>query len=106
MFVICINKHSFEIMKKKQNYFFAIPITPLDFFLWGYVKDMVYADAPQSIQELKEKIRSVIDKIEPQMCKNVMGNFMKRAWSCKRSHGGHMNDIVSNLQLLNEIKIK
>ena len=43
-------------------------LTPLDFFLWGYAKDKVYADPPQSIQELKEKIRAVIDEIEPQMC--------------------------------------
>ena len=69
-------------------------LTPLDFFLWGYVKDKVYADAPQSIQELKEKIRAVIDEIVPQMCENVVENFIKRAWSCKRSCGGHMNDIV------------
>ena len=39
-------------------------LTPLDFFLWGYVKDKVYGDAPQSIQELKEKIRTVIVKIK------------------------------------------
>ena len=36
---------------------------------------------PQSIQELKEKIRAVIDEIKPQMCENVMENFIKRAWS-------------------------
>ena len=29
-------------------------LTPLDFFLWDYVKDKVYADAPESIQELRE----------------------------------------------------
>ena len=56
------------------------------------MKDKLYADAPQSIQELKEKIRSVIDEIEPQMCENVMVNFIKRAWSCKRSCGGRMNE--------------
>ena len=39
-------------------------MTPIDFFLSGYVKDKVYADAPQSIQELKEKIRVVSEKIE------------------------------------------
>ena len=58
------------------------------------MKDEVHADAPQSIQELKEKIRVVINEIEPQMCENVMENFMRRAWSCKRSRGGHMNDII------------
>ena len=62
-----------------------------EFFLWGYVKDKVYADAPQSIQEIKEEIHAVIDELEPQMCKSVMENFIKRAWSCKRSRGGHMN---------------
>ena len=58
------------------------------------MKDKVYADAPQSIQELKEKIRAVIDEIELQLCENVMENFIKREWSYKRSRGGHMNDIV------------
>ena len=57
----------------------ACDFTPLEFFLWGYVKDKVYADAPQSTQELKEKIRAVIDEIEPQMCENVMENFIKGA---------------------------
>ena len=69
-------------------------LTPLDFFLGGHVKDKVYADVPQSIHEVKEKISAVLDEIEPQMCENVMENFIKRVWSCKRSLGGHMNDIV------------
>ena len=67
-------------------------LTPLDFFLWGHVKDKVYTvytDAPLSIHELKEKISAAIDEIEPQMCENVMKNFIERAWSCKRSRGGH-----------------
>ena len=49
-------------------------LTSLDSFLWGYVKDKVYADAAQFIQELKEKICDVIDEIEPQMCENLMEN--------------------------------
>ena len=57
-------------------------------FIWCYVKGKVYADAPQSIQELKEKIRAFIGEIEPQMCENVMKNCIKR------SRGGYMNDIV------------
>ena len=42
-------------------------LTPLDFFSLGVVKDKVYADAPQPIQELKEKIHAVIYEIERQM---------------------------------------
>ena len=58
------------------------------------MKDKVFADAPQSIQELKEKIRTVIDETKPQMCKTEMENLIKRAWSCERSRGDHMNDNV------------
>ena len=58
------------------------------------MKDKVYAGAPLSIQDLKEKICANIDETEPQMCENVMENFIKRAWSWKRSCGGHINDIV------------
>ena len=38
-------------------------IFTLDFFLWGYMKHEAYADALQLIQELKEKIRDIIDEI-------------------------------------------
>ena len=85
------------MISRKRNYNWqpiSWDLTPLDIFLWSYVKDKVYADAPQSIQELKEKIRAVIDEIEPQICGNVMGNFVRSAWSCKHNRGGHMNDIV------------
>ncbi len=69
-------------------------LIPLDYFLWGHVKDKVYANAPQSIQDLKDGIREVIEDIQPQMCELVMENFMKRIWCCKRSRGGHLADIV------------
>ena len=63
-------------------------------FSLDHVKDKVNVDAPRSIQKLKKKICVVIDEIKPQMCENVMENFIKRAWSCKRSRGDHVNDIV------------
>ena len=95
------NQHFFSYIKKMMyrngNYNWpprSCNLTLLDFFLWGYLRNKVYADAPQSIQKLKENIRVAIDEIEPQMCENVMGNFMKRAWSRKRSRGDHINDIV------------
>ena len=38
-------------------------LTPLDFFLWGHVKDKVYANNPQTIAELKTNIRHAIGVI-------------------------------------------
>ena len=71
------------------------------------MENKVYADALQSIQEFNEKIRAVINEIEPQMCENVMENFIKRTWSCKHSRGGDMNDIVlqkTHVFLINQNK--
>ncbi|GFU30784.1 QLQ domain-containing protein [Trichonephila clavipes] len=41
--------------------------TPLDYFLWGYVKSLVYADKPQTLDHLEDNIRRVIVDIRPQM---------------------------------------
>ncbi|GFV97220.1 hypothetical protein TNCV_161891 [Trichonephila clavipes] len=36
---------------------------PLDYFLWGYVKSLVYADKPQTLDHLEDNIRRVIADI-------------------------------------------
>ncbi|GFX96896.1 putative DD41D transposase [Trichonephila clavipes] len=42
-------------------------LTPLDYFLWGYVKSLVYADKRQTLVHLEDNIRRVIANIRPQM---------------------------------------
>ncbi|GFU33175.1 uncharacterized protein TNCV_4156841 [Trichonephila clavipes] len=41
-------------------------LTPLDHFLWGYIKSLVYADKPQTLDHLEDNIRRVIADIRPQ----------------------------------------
>ncbi|EFN82647.1 hypothetical protein EAI_09010, partial [Harpegnathos saltator] len=65
-------------------------LTPLDFFLWGFLKGKVYANDPQTIPELKEEIRRTINEISPQLCQNVIENFVKRMNVCKQDRGGHL----------------
>ncbi|GFV90224.1 uncharacterized protein TNCV_4379391 [Trichonephila clavipes] len=50
-------------------------LTPLDYFLWGYVKSLVYADKPQTHDHLKDNIRRVIADIRPQMLEKVIENW-------------------------------
>ncbi|GFV49773.1 putative DD41D transposase [Trichonephila clavipes] len=42
-------------------------LTPLDYFLWGYVKSLVYADKPQTLDHLEYNICRVIADIRSQM---------------------------------------
>jgi hypothetical protein len=46
-------------------------ITPLDFFLWGYVTDIVYKTPVTSLDELKLRIVAAIETITPQMLENT-----------------------------------
>ena len=38
-------------------------LTPLDYYLWGAVKDKYYADKPESLDALKDNIREAIGEI-------------------------------------------
>ncbi|GFY34411.1 putative DD41D transposase [Trichonephila clavipes] len=42
-------------------------LTPLDYFLWIYVKSLFYANKPKTLDHLEENIRRVIADIRPQM---------------------------------------
>ncbi|GFX00795.1 DUF4817 domain-containing protein [Trichonephila clavipes] len=53
-------------------------LTPLDYFLWGYVKSLVYADKPQTLDYFEDNIRRVIDDIRPQMLEKVIENWTSR----------------------------
>ncbi|GFU91436.1 transposable element Tc3 transposase [Trichonephila clavipes] len=53
-------------------------LTPLDYFLWGYVKSLVYADKPQTLDHLENNIRLVIADIRPQMLEKVIENWTSR----------------------------
>ncbi|GFV66183.1 uncharacterized protein TNCV_2901091 [Trichonephila clavipes] len=35
-------------------------LTPLDYFLWSYVKSLAYADKPQTLDHLEDNIHRVI----------------------------------------------
>ncbi|CAH1962018.1 unnamed protein product [Acanthoscelides obtectus] len=60
-------------------------LTPLDLFLWGYLKSKVYVNKPATLQELKNNIIAEINAIEPTMLQNVIENFDHRVDVCKSS---------------------
>ncbi|GFV41694.1 putative DD41D transposase [Trichonephila clavipes] len=42
-------------------------LTPLDYFLWGYLKSLVYADKPQTLDHLEDNVHRVIADTRRQM---------------------------------------
>ncbi|GFT21718.1 transposable element Tc3 transposase [Trichonephila clavipes] len=64
-------------------------LTPLDYFPWGYVKSLVYADKPQTLDHLEDNIRRVIADIQPQMLEKVIENWTSRLDYIRASRGSH-----------------
>ncbi|GFW50989.1 putative transposable element [Trichonephila clavipes] len=69
-------------------------LTPLDYFLWGYVKSLVYADKLQTPDHLEDNIRRVIADIRPQMLEKVIENWTSRLDYIRASRGSHMPEIM------------
>ncbi|GFX02520.1 DUF4817 domain-containing protein [Trichonephila clavipes] len=69
-------------------------VTPLDYFLWGYVKSLVYADKPQTLDHLEDNIRRVIADIRPQMLEKVIENWTSRLDYIRASRGSPMPEII------------
>ncbi|GFS73560.1 uncharacterized protein TNCV_3742541 [Trichonephila clavipes] len=76
-------------------------LKPLDYFLWGYLKLLVYADKPQTLNHLKDNIRRVIADIRPQMLGKVIENWTSRLDYIQASHGSHMPEIIFRIKKKN-----
>ena len=57
---------------------------PLDYYLWGAVKDKCYADKLVTIDALKDNIREAIGEIQLHTIDNVLKNLDRL---CRLLHG-------------------
>ncbi len=64
-------------------------LTPLDFFLWGHLKNKIFATPPASIEELKWRIALEIQNITQKTLRKVFQNMMRYTVTCKNLDGVH-----------------
>ena len=69
-------------------------LTPLDYFLWGFVKGKVYyPPLANSTEELKERIRLAVTLVTPQVLKKVWGNMARRLQKTIDVKGRHFENL-------------
>ena len=68
-------------------------LTPLDFFVWGYVKTLVYETAPQNINDLQERICNACATVTPAMLRSVRTELHRRLQLCIDVGGGHIEHL-------------
>lgn len=69
-------------------------LNPCDYFLWGFMKDKVYAKQPKDLKELQKSIDLAAKSITAEMRQNVINGFLRRLECLTQSDGGHFENIT------------
>ena len=69
-------------------------MTPLEYYLWGSVKNKCYADKSETIDALKDNIHEAIGEIQLHTIDNMLKNWIDRVGYCMASRGSHLNEII------------
>ncbi|GBM66026.1 hypothetical protein AVEN_39583-1 [Araneus ventricosus] len=64
-------------------------LNPLDFFLWGYIKQRVYATPPPTLQELRNRTTDACASVSSAMLYNVKREVQSRVQMCIVAEGHH-----------------
>ncbi|GBN36800.1 hypothetical protein AVEN_99632-1 [Araneus ventricosus] len=55
---------------------------PMDFFLWGYLKQQVYATPPSTLQDLQRRITDACSNVTPAMLHHMQHEVQERVQMC------------------------
>lgn len=69
-------------------------LTPPDFFLWGYLKNAVYAVECNTREEMVTRIEEVFRTVTSQMLHNVRRSVFRRARLCIEKGGQHFEPFL------------
>ena len=66
-------------------------LTPLDFFLWGYLKERIYRTVPATLQDLRNRITREVQALRrTRMVRRAVRAMAQRAHRCIELHGAHV----------------
>ena len=69
-------------------------LSPLDFHLWGFLKDELRGNTFGSTVELKAAISEATQRIPIEQCQRVMANFVLRLKKCIEKKGFHLEHVI------------
>ncbi|KAG8242013.1 hypothetical protein J6590_074652 [Homalodisca vitripennis] len=68
--------------------------SPLDFFLWGYLKDKVYRTKPRDLAHLRNLIVQEAQDIPRDYLQNAVDGFYNRLGHCQTMGGEHFEHLL------------
>ena len=68
-------------------------LTSLDYYLWGILKNTVYATKPQTLEERRDQIEHSINDIPLSTIQMVYRSVRRRCWECIVADIGHFEHV-------------
>lgn len=69
-------------------------LTPLDFFLWGYIKNEVYRTVPTTAEDMRERIRTAFRDVSQEVLRAVSRACESKLRLCLQREGRHFEHLV------------
>jgi DDE superfamily endonuclease/Helix-turn-helix domain (DUF4817) len=69
-------------------------LTPLDFYLWGHLKNKIYKSEIKNIDDLKTRITEEIKSVSTETLNSVFLNIVKRMNLCIAVNGSHFEQLL------------
>lgn len=71
-------------------------LNPLDFYLWGHLKEIVYKTPVNTREELLERIENAFNTIrgDHNICRRVRRSLRRRLNVCNNANGGHFQHFL------------
>ncbi|XP_070531446.1 histone-lysine N-methyltransferase SETMAR-like [Cardiocondyla obscurior] len=70
-------------------------LTPLDYFLWGHIKNLVEPQRNGTVNEVREAIVAAFATITPHMVYQATQDVVRRARLCVQQRGGHFEQFLN-----------
>lgn len=71
-------------------------LTSPDFYLWGYLKNVVYEQQPTTREDMMERIRTACRNIPRNVLLSTVTHFRKRIAMCIAANGGHIEPTLNS----------
>ena len=62
-------------------------ITPMDFFVWGVIKDSVYSRKPRSVEDLRQFVIDAFANLDHDLCTKVCHSVVSHCRECIKAEG-------------------
>lgn len=71
-------------------------LNPLDFYLWGHLKQLVYSRPIPNVDVLRQRIQEGFETIRnnPRILQRVRGNLIKRLRACRDANGNNFEHFL------------